>query len=86
MSPAAQGRRVRARLDVLQQSDKWLAEQIGETQPQMSRMLNGERKGGLTPVDAWRIARATGLTELYILYGDRQLLAPEVLRSLPPDD
>ena len=86
MLPAAQGRRVRAWLEVAGLTAKWLSEQIGQSEPQISRMLNGERKGGIDPVEAWRIARATGLTAMYILYGNREGLSSEVLKSLPTED
>jgi len=84
MSPAMRGRRVRERLEVLGWTQKRLGEQIGETGPQVTKMLKGDRPIG--PVEAWRIARATGLTEMYILYGDRRGLSDEVLKLLRPED
>jgi hypothetical protein len=86
MQPAARGRRVSARLEVLGRSQKWLSEQTGIRTPDITKMLKGDRKKGIDPIDAWRIAYAIGLTEMYILYGDRQGLSPEVLRLLPPED
>jgi transcriptional regulator with XRE-family HTH domain len=86
MHPVARGRRVSAWLDVLGWSRARLGEQIGEEAPQVTRLLNGTKKGGIGPVDAWRMARALGLTEAYILYGDRRGLPPEVLRLLPRED
>lgn len=85
MQPVARGRRVSARLEVLGWSKKQLSEQTGIRQPDITKMLNGDKKKGIDPIDAWRIARAIGLTEVYILYGDRQGLAPEVLKLLPPE-
>jgi hypothetical protein len=86
MLPAAQGQRVRVWLDAAGLKAKWLGEQIGQSEPQVSKMLNGETKGGIHPVEAWRIARATGLTTMYILYGNREGLSPEALKLLPPED
>jgi transcriptional regulator with XRE-family HTH domain len=85
MHPAARGRRVSARLEVLGWTQKELGDQIGQSAPNISKMLTGFKKG-IDPIEAWRIARATGLTEAYILYGNREGLAPEVLRLLPPED
>lgn len=86
MLPAARGRRVRARLEVLGLTAKWLGEQIGESEAQISKMLNGQTKGGIDPIEAWRIALAIGLTQAYILWGDRRDLPPDVLRSVPAED
>lgn len=86
MHPVARGRRVRVLLEVLGWSQKRLSEQTGITTPDLSKMLKGDKKRGIDPIDAWRIARALGVTEMYILYGDRQGLSPEVLRLLPRED
>jgi hypothetical protein len=86
MQPIARGRRVIARLEVLGWTRKRLGEEIGEIPSQITKMLNATDGKGIGPVDAWRIARATGLTEMYILYGDRSGLSPEVIRLLPPEN
>jgi len=86
MQPVARGRRVSARLEVLGWTQRRLSEETGIREPDISKMLKGDKKKGIDPIDAWRIARTTGLTEMYILYGDRQGLSPEVIRLLPPED
>lgn len=87
MLPAARGRRVRARLEALGLTAKWLGEQIGESESQVSKMLNGETKGGIDPIEAWRISLALpGLTQAYILWGDRTGIPPKILASLPPEE
>lgn len=86
MLPAAQGRRVRTWLEAAGLTAKWLGEQIGQSEPQIHKMLAGKTKGGIHPIEAWRIARATGLTVMYVLYGNREGLSPEALKLLPPED
>jgi transcriptional regulator with XRE-family HTH domain len=86
MQPIARGRRLRVLLEVLEWSQKRLSEQTGITTSDLNKMLTGEKKGGIDPINAWRIASALGVTEIYILYGNRQGLPPELLRLLPPED
>ena len=85
MMPAARGQRVRARMLQLGWRQKRLAEQLGISDSHLSKLLKG-RPVQIDPVMAWRMARVLGLTELYILYGNRQGLPDAVLRALPPPE
>ena len=90
MTLEAQARRIRQRLDVLQWTGRRLAQQIGRSPAYISKLLLTDatyaKKHSLSAADAWRIGRALGLSEMYILYGDRSQLSTEVLKTLPPDE
>src|SRR5262245_41942786 len=90
MSMEAQGRRIRACLKIRGWTPKRLAEQLGRSQGYISKLLNPDtsyaKKSSLHASDAWDIARALGLTEMYILYGERKGLPDDILRQLPPED
>ena len=89
MTLEAQARRIRQRLDVLGWTDRRLALQIGMSTAYVAKLFTDApyaKKRSLSAADAWRIARALGLSEMYILYGDRSQLSPEVLATLPPDE
>jgi len=90
MTLEAQAGRIRQRLEVLGWTGRRLAQQIGRSPGYISKLLNPDspiaKKQSLFAVDAWRIARALGLSEMYVLYGDRSQLSPEVLKTLPPEE
>lgn len=72
MTLEAQARRIRQRLDVLGWTSRRLAQQIGRSPAYVSKMLLTDasyaKKHSLFAADAWRIGRALGLSEMYILY------------------
>src|SRR5262245_29243 len=90
MSRERQAWRIRKRLDVLGWKDRHLARQIGMLPADLSKLLKTDtphaRKRSLEAWQAWVIARAIGLTETYILFGDRRGIDREVMSTLPPEE
>ena len=84
MDPVTCGKRVSARLDQLGLTQKWLAEQIGMREGDLSKRLSGAP--AIDHIEAWRMARVLGLTEFYILYGNRQGLPAEIYSALPAEN
>jgi transcriptional regulator with XRE-family HTH domain len=78
MSPAAQGRRLRALLTALGWSQAELALRTGISTTSINRYYQGENGR-----NAWKIANATGVTPGYILDGDLRGLTKIQLEWLP---
>jgi len=81
MSPAAQGRRLQALLNVMGWSQTELALRTGIGTYSLNRYCRGHRP--INAKDAWRIANATGLTAGYILDGDLRGLTKDQVSFLP---
>ena len=64
-------------------SNKELSMRTGIAPPLLSQYQHARK--AITPNNAWRIAKATGVTIDYLLSGERSGLAEHAAKRLPPE-
>ena len=83
----SQGARIGLLRDVLGWSNAELARRTGIPEPVLSMYVHGGRQS-ISTMDMWKIARETGTTTDWLIYGDPRYLSVEMrtLLSQPAED
>jgi transcriptional regulator with XRE-family HTH domain len=84
----SQGERIGLLHDVLGWTNEELSRRTGIPAPVLSMYVHARRQS-ITTIDMWRIARETGVTTDWLIYGDPRYLSAEMrtlLYQTPPED